>query len=144
MKAISIRQPWAWAVLAGGKTVENRSRNIAGAHRGPLLIHAGQHLATPDAFDRVADLGAAELPMLGAPGAVVEADLSGVIGVADLVGVHTATSCSCSCSPWADATGWHLRLANPRVLRRTVPCPGRLGLFTPPDDVLQEVHRWMP
>ena len=41
MKAITVRQPWAWAILHGGKDVENRTRNIAGSYRGPLVIHAG-------------------------------------------------------------------------------------------------------
>lgn len=39
LKALSIQQPWAWAIF-NGKTVENRSwkRN----HRGFTFIHAGQ------------------------------------------------------------------------------------------------------
>jgi hypothetical protein len=40
MKALSIRQPWAWAVTEGHKTIENR--RWATAYRGPLLIHAGK------------------------------------------------------------------------------------------------------
>lgn len=42
MRAISVRQPWAWAIMHGGKDVENRSRNIAGSYRGPVAIHAGK------------------------------------------------------------------------------------------------------
>ena len=41
MKAITVRQPWAWAIMHDGKDVENRSRNIAGTYRGPVVIHAG-------------------------------------------------------------------------------------------------------
>src|SRR5260370_26794605 len=40
MKALSVCQPWAWAILHGGKTVENRSRPTR--HRGPLVIHASR------------------------------------------------------------------------------------------------------
>src|SRR5947207_1541600 len=40
MKAVSVHQPWAWAILSAGKTVENRT--WATRHRGPLLIHAGR------------------------------------------------------------------------------------------------------
>lgn len=40
MRALTIRQPWAWAVIHAGKTVENRSRNIAGDYRGLVAIHA--------------------------------------------------------------------------------------------------------
>lgn len=40
MKALTIRQPFAWLVVNGFKDVENRS--WATSHRGPLLIHAGK------------------------------------------------------------------------------------------------------
>jgi len=38
MKAVTIRQPWAWAIAAGHKRVENRTWRTS--HRGPLAIHA--------------------------------------------------------------------------------------------------------
>jgi hypothetical protein len=38
MRALSVRQPYAWLIVAGLKDVENRSRRLR--HRGPLLIHA--------------------------------------------------------------------------------------------------------
>ncbi|MDX6480321.1 MAG: hypothetical protein QOG85_831 [Gaiellaceae bacterium] len=38
MKALSLRQPWAWAVIHGGKRVENRVWNTK--FRGSFLIHA--------------------------------------------------------------------------------------------------------
>jgi hypothetical protein len=40
MKCLSVLQPWSWAILHGGKTVENRTWNTS--HRGPLLIHTGK------------------------------------------------------------------------------------------------------
>lgn len=39
--AISIRQPWASAILLLGKDVENRS-NWPFKHRGPIVIHAAR------------------------------------------------------------------------------------------------------
>lgn len=39
MKAISVRQPWAW-LLFNGKPVENR--DWVSLHRGPLAIHAAK------------------------------------------------------------------------------------------------------
>jgi hypothetical protein len=41
VKALTIRQPWAWATIYGGKDVENRRWRTA--YRGPLLIHSGQN-----------------------------------------------------------------------------------------------------
>ena len=40
MKVLSVRQPWAHAIVSGEKDVENRTRNVVGAWRGPIAIHA--------------------------------------------------------------------------------------------------------
>jgi hypothetical protein len=40
MKALSIRQPWAWAILHAGKDIENRTWYTN--FRGVILIHAGK------------------------------------------------------------------------------------------------------
>ena len=141
MRALSVRQPWSWAIVAGGKDCENRSRNIAGGHRGLVAIHAGVQLADADAFRRVAELADYGVPDLGRPGAPAETALGAVVGVAELTGAHPASSCHGGCSPWADPTGWHLRLVKPRPLSRPVDCPGRLGLFTLPADVAALVLR---
>ncbi len=42
MKALSIRQPWAWLIVQGYKDIENRSWPTD--YRGPLLIHASKTL----------------------------------------------------------------------------------------------------
>jgi hypothetical protein len=38
-RALSIRQPWAWAILNAGKDIENRSWRTH--YRGRICIHAG-------------------------------------------------------------------------------------------------------
>ena len=43
MKALSVRQPWAWAIAAAGKDVENRTWRTD--YRGLIAIHAS---ARPD------------------------------------------------------------------------------------------------
>lgn len=40
MKALSIRQPWAWLVVNGYKPIENRPRPLK--YRGRILVHAGK------------------------------------------------------------------------------------------------------
>lgn len=42
MRALSIRQPWAWLIVNGHKPVENR--DWATEYRGDLLIHASKSL----------------------------------------------------------------------------------------------------
>lgn len=56
MKAISLWQPWAWAILHAGKRIENRYRADGEkpalcSYRGPLLIHASKSVGTRDDFD---------------------------------------------------------------------------------------------
>jgi ASCH domain len=46
VKALSIRQPWAWLIVNGFKPVENRTWESF--YRGPLLIHAGQTMTRAD------------------------------------------------------------------------------------------------
>lgn len=40
MKSLSIRQPWAWAIIYGGKEVENRTWPTK--FRGRFLVHASK------------------------------------------------------------------------------------------------------
>ncbi len=40
MKALSIQQPWAWAIIWAGKDIENRSWHTN--YRGSFFIHAGK------------------------------------------------------------------------------------------------------
>ena len=40
MKALSIRQPWAWLIITGEKLIENRSWHST--FTGSLVIHASQ------------------------------------------------------------------------------------------------------
>jgi hypothetical protein len=47
MKALSIRQPWAWLIVNGYKTIENRETNL-GNYFGPLLIHASKTMTNED------------------------------------------------------------------------------------------------
>lgn len=40
MKALSINQPWAWAIIKGYKDIENRDWSTK--YRGPVIIHASK------------------------------------------------------------------------------------------------------
>lgn len=52
MMAISVRQPWAWAIVHAGKPVENRTWRTS--YRGPLLIHAAKGM-TKEEYDDFRD-----------------------------------------------------------------------------------------
>ena len=49
LPTISVRQPFAWAIMVGIKTVEFRSRPVA--YRGPILIHASKGEQGLDSLD---------------------------------------------------------------------------------------------
>lgn len=48
MKALSIRQPWAWLILHGGKDVENRDWGTL--YRGEIAIHSARGM-TRDEYE---------------------------------------------------------------------------------------------
>jgi hypothetical protein len=136
MKALTVRQPWAWAIAIGAKPIENRAWTTT--HRGPLAIHAGARRDGEDALKRVFKLTGAY---------VVKAEVSAVIAVVDLVDVHHSVTCirpipdrhlhpdgPFTCSPWAIGLGvddgvWHWQLADPRPIDPPEPHKGRLGLW---------------
>lgn len=90
MKALSIRQPWAWAILHAGKRIENRDWRGAPAYRGPILIHAakgctrGEYEEAVDAIEVTID------PALRVP-PLRELDRGGIVGRARLVDVVRTT-----------------------------------------------------
>lgn len=146
MRILTVRQPWAWAIIHGGKDVENRVRNIAGDYRGPVAIHVGL------AFPYTRDCQAVERITGGWPPVTDGWDrvqgAGHIIGVVDLADVHhvtlstvprrygapvcwdSVTGAGVLCSPWAESMsdGYHLELTNPRPLAEPIPFKGALGL----------------
>lgn len=85
--ALSVRQPWAWAIIHGGKDIENRSwrsDNPGLKFRGRFCVHAAAGMTRAeyeDAADTMAMLGV-ECP---APAALQRGGIIGVATVADIV-----------------------------------------------------------
>ena len=46
MKALSIRQPWAWLIVNGYKDIENRTWSTD--FRGRVYVHAGRKIKSGD------------------------------------------------------------------------------------------------
>jgi hypothetical protein len=88
-RALSINEPWAWAIIAGHKSIENRSWQAS--YRGPIAIHASSARRWADGFE--------EFILAHSPKMHVEYDdvritrdnqilhLGYILGVADLVGI---------------------------------------------------------
>lgn len=49
--ALSLVQPWAWAILHAGKRIENRNWPYGCAQRGPIWLHASKGVGTRSEFD---------------------------------------------------------------------------------------------
>lgn len=129
MKAISVRQPWAWLIIHGGKTIENRTQPWA--YRGPVAIHAPARVDwTAFGDPRVPG------PLAGCTRQHPSWRTSAIIGIADLVDAHPETR-GC-CPPWGEADAIHLVLAQPRPIT-PIPCRGHLGLWTPPPPILDRL-----
>jgi|SRR5262245_474202 len=119
IRVLSVRQPWAWAIIAGHKDIENRSQRTS--YRGRIYIHAGLKQAPADQLARFERLTV----RLGIVASFD--DIRGaVIGHVELFNCTTRAN-----SPWyiRGNYAWHLRGAAAFV--RPVPLVGRLGLFHP-------------
>lgn len=166
MRIMTVRQPWAWAIIHGGKDVENRVRNIAGDYRGQVAIHVAQAIDTQamtqptEALKDAAALHARPHPdpLDGGPWFN---NRGAIIGVVDLVDVHvvqqgptgrnvcfdSTTPAGGICSQWAHAydespayRGHHLVLANPRPLSESIPFKGALGLRRLNEAMVQRIE----
>lgn len=118
MKAISIRQPWADAIIWHGKDVENRTWSTQ--YRGPVLIHAGKAWGRQerDDLDAVEWITGTKLEDVDRP------LLGGIIGQADVVDCVTEMD-----SRWFNGP-YGFVLENVKSLDFR-PCKGMLGFFTP-------------
>lgn len=144
MRILTVRQPWAWAIIHGGKDVENRVRNIAGGYRGPVAIHAAKINDT----DAWAAMGRTNLAAYTRSLDAVESLIGGaIIGVVDLIDSHPVDACITQqhdgdwlvCSEWAEREGHHLVLVNPRALDEPIPYTGALGLRNLDDDITARI-----
>jgi hypothetical protein len=108
MKCLTVRQPWASLIMAGIKTVENRSWNTS--YRGTLVIHAGRGI---------------DKPAMREHGHLLDEYPSGtILGTVELVDcIRDSTS------PWAEDDQWHWILADVKPWAEPVAATGRLGLW---------------
>jgi len=139
MKALSIRQPWAWLILNAGKDIENRV--WAAQYRGPLLIHASA--GSPTKWEHRFALTEELQGSLLRRGITLPSSFErgGIVGRVDLIDCIRPNGARVS-SPWFEGpVGWVL--ANPVSLPFT-PYRGRLRLFDVPDDLVRKLTRFSP
>lgn len=148
IRALTVQQPWAWAIIHGGKTIENRTQ--LWAYRGPLAIHAGKTWSERGGFSPLVNDAREDATARREFHAEAWSARSEIIGVVDVVDIHTACGC---CAPWGESgisytepgerrgrQVTHLVLQNPRPLPETIQCRGQLGLWTPAPDVVEQLQ----
>ncbi|QMU22059.1 ASCH domain-containing protein [Gordonia rubripertincta] len=151
MKCLTVQQPWAWAIVRGGKLIENRTQTWT--YRGPLAIHAGQRWsdrgAQSDLVHRAWYEHHSPHSIVGGRLPEWQFEKGSIIGVVDLVDVHPDAGC---CRPWGESAYTeaegrvrhlvsHLVLENPRKLSEPIPARGALGLWNLADDVERLIRR---
>lgn len=122
IKALTICQPWAWAILNGPtattayKRFENR--NWQSDYVGPLVIHAGKSTKwMKEGCDFLRKQG------IVLPGSF---EFGAALGLVDMVGC--LRKAECGGDPYAFGP-FCFELANPRRLAQPVPMPGKLTLW---------------
>lgn len=141
--ALSVRQPWAWAIIHAGKDIENRSWSnstallrTALAFRGEVCIHASKGMTRDEyegALDVFHDCGVINWPKPH------ELERGGIIGTVEVVDVVRKSQ-----SPWFFGTVG-LVLANPKPID-FIPVTGALGYFKwqrNPEASAETPARWM-
>jgi hypothetical protein len=129
MTALSIRQPWAWMILHGGKDIENR--NWSTRVRGRVLIHAAKGM-TQDEWSNAWYFSSGS----GANVKAVETRLTrnniergGIVGSVEIVDCVASSD-----SRWfMGRYGFVLRNPTPMPF---VPYKGQLGFFQVPDALI--------
>lgn len=166
MKALSVRQPWAWAILHAGKRIENRERKDGAMpavchHEGPLLIHASAGVGSLAEFSAAADF-VSQLtdeeawiafrdkhlnlkPWRGSTLWRPRSSLSkgGIVGVCNVVGHILPDGNLCGKIGGLVDLRWHKAGSYGLVLADVRPLPfmrwkGTLGLFDVPDALVSK------
>lgn len=129
MIALSIRQPWAWLILHGGKDIENRDWQTK--FRGRVLVHASKGM-TRDEWESawIFAYGTGAAPKAVDAGITRDnIERGGIVGSVEIVDCIADSG-----SHWfVGRYGFVLR--DPRPLPFT-PWKGQLGFFDVPESAL--------
>ncbi|WP_431856622.1 hypothetical protein [Azospirillum sp.] len=135
VKALSVRSPWWWFILHGGKDVENRDWPTR--FRGTVYLHASKWWRTVEALEDMHYAGPLA-ERFGAPKVTMDMvrPFGGhLVGKVDIVGCIEDSPQAPVTSPWFVGE-YGFVLANPVAFVTPIPCRGMLGFFTLTDDVL--------
>lgn len=138
MKALSIKQPWAWLICKGFKDIENRGSHLSryiGLKELPsrIYVHHGKRwdaIHAREIFSLLkkahAELTYEELLQWWGPECNRTDGMFGeIIGEVDITGCVEKSD-----SPWFVGK-YGFTLATPVLYDKPIPCKGKLGFFEP-------------
>lgn len=135
MKALTLREPWAWATMVAGKDMENRV--WPAKVRGTIAIHASGD-ALPAVYTAASAFIAGAVRKQGTRlfqmPPLDKLPRNAIVGVVDIVDVVTSSD-----SPWFEGP-FAFVLATPRPLPEPIPCDGKRRFFTLPKSVERKVR----
>lgn len=120
--ALSVRQPWAWAIIHAGKDIENRSWqaiNHGLRQRGRIAIHASKGMSAAEYDDARGFMKQVCGVLCPAAAELLRGGIIGSVEVTDVVSAHD--------SPWFMGPRG-LVLRDPKSCQ-FVPALGMLGYF---------------
>jgi hypothetical protein len=126
MKAITVRQPWAWAIIYAGKDIENRSwkTNL----RGKIAIHAGAGMTRAE-YEEGCKSILRRKPKIKIP-AYEDMVRSAIIGTVEIVDCVEKSN-----SPWHAKRQIAFVLVRPKKLPKPIPCKGNLKFWNIPKSI---------
>ena len=144
MRALSIKQPWAWLICAGYKDIENRTWRIGRNPRhGPyssyhqanftvelpcrIYVHAGKKVDNEGAiwlwdFQEQLRIKSCMPQWVDICNSWKESAIVGEVDITDCI--------TESHSPWFSGP-YGFVLSNPSLYEKPIPCRGQLGFFEP-------------
>lgn len=144
MKVLTVREPWLWAIIEGGKNTENRGLGALTWKPQTIGLHGAQRYSwrghsdprVLDAWQRVTNTPMVKPERCGRYLCHDTFEMGIIVATVDLVDVHPDTGC---CRPWGEShysgdtktveAVAHLVLENVQRLDCVIPARGRLGLW---------------
>jgi hypothetical protein len=131
MKAITVRQPWAWAIINTGKNIENRNWHTH--FRGRVAIHAASGMTRAEYEDGYESIKSIK-PRLKIP-AYEDMARGAIIGTVEIIDCVEDSD-----SPWFRGK-YGFVLARPKKLSEPIPCKGALRFWNVPQNIESRIKK---
>jgi len=131
MKALTVRQPWAWAIINAKKDIENRNWNT---HlRGMVAIHAALGM-TRNEYEQGCESIKRINRKVKIP-AYEDLERGAIVGTVEIVDCVQGSH-----SPWFGGE-YGFVLSHPKKLRESIPCRGALKFWDVPIKIESRIKK---